>query len=188
MTILERINANKADGAIKMGLSMFTSGMKPVFDGSAALNEGDILIFPTLKEMKERIGSRTFNGKDYEFMVIEVEASDGTKRSINWFPTTFQNPLFVWAEDNAGKPYRTSDVLYPEGTAVTEFLKVRGQADLDANNNVIKSDTQKGVELLAGKKVKVSSKVLYKTTGFKDGVQDTSKLVDKALYHYDFVA
>ena len=56
MTVIERINANKADGAIKMGLSVFTSGMKPVFDGGAALNEGDILIFPTLEEMKERIG------------------------------------------------------------------------------------------------------------------------------------
>lgn len=188
MTVIERINANKADGAIKMGLSVFTSGMKPVFDGGAALNEGDILIFPTVEEMKERIGSRTFNGNDYEFMVIDVEAPDGTKRAINWFPTTFQNPLFVWAEDSAGKPYRTSDVLYPEGTAVTEFLKVRGQSDLDANGNIIKSDTQKGVELLAGKKVKVSSKVLYKTTGFKNGVQDTSKLIDKALFKYDLVA
>ena len=33
MTVIEKINANKADGAIKMGLSVFTSGMKPVFDG-----------------------------------------------------------------------------------------------------------------------------------------------------------
>lgn len=188
MTVIERINANKADGAIKMGLTVFTNGMKPVFDGGAALNEGDILIFPTIAEMKDRIGSRTFNGNDYEFMVIEVEAPDGTKRSINWFPTTFQNPLFVWDEDAAGKPYRTSDVLYPEGTAVAEFLKVRGQADLDANGNVIKSDTQKGVELLAGKRVKVSSKSMHKTTGFKNGVQDTSTLIDKALFKYDLVA
>lgn len=188
MTVIERINANKADGAIKMGLTVFTSGMKPVFDDSATLNEGDILIFPTLEEMKDRIGSRTFNGNDYEFMVIDVEAPDGTKRAINWFPTTFQNPLFVWAEDSDKKPYRTSDVLYPEGTAVAEFLKVRGQSDFDTNGNILKSDTQKGVELLAGKKVKVSSKVLYKTTGFKKGVQDTSTLIDKALFKYDLVA
>ena len=70
MTVIERINANKADGAIKMGLTVFTSGMKPVFDGGAALNEGDILIFPTLEEMKERIGSRTFNGNDLSLIHI----------------------------------------------------------------------------------------------------------------------
>ena len=188
MTVSERITANGADDAIKMGLGAFMSGMKPVFDGGAALNEGDILIFPTLEEMKDRIGARTFNDNDYEFMVIEVEAPDGTKRAINWFPTTFQNPLFVWDKDSEGNIYRTSDVLYPEGTAVTEFLSVRGKHDLDANGNILKSDTQKGIELLAGKKVKVSSKVLYKTVGFKNNVQDTSKLVDKALYKYDFVA
>ena len=188
MTVSERITANGADGAIKMGLGAFMSGMKPVFDGGAALNEGDILIFPTLEEMKERIGARTFNDNDYEFMVIEVEAPDGTKRAINWFPTTFQNPLFVWDKDAEGNIYRTSDVLYPEGTAVTEFLSVRGKHDLDANGNIVKSDTQKGIELLAGKKVEVSSKVLYKTVGFKNGVQDTSKLIDKALYKYNFVA
>ena len=188
MTVSERITANGSDGAIKMGLGAFMSGMKPVFDGGAALNEGDILIFPTVEEMKDRIGARTFNDNDYEFMVIEVEAPDGTKRAINWFPTTFQNPLFVWDKDNEGNIYRTSDVLYPEGTAVTEFLSVRGKHDLDANGNIVKSDTQKGIELLAGKKVKVSSKVLYKTVGFKNNVQDTSKLIDKALYKYDFVA
>lgn len=188
MTVSERITANGADGAIQMGLGVFASGMKPVFDGGAALNEGDILIFPTIEEMKERIGSRTFNDNQYEFMVIEVEAPDGTKRAINWFPTTFQNPFFVWAKDADGNIYRTADVLYPEGTAVDMFLSVRGKHDLDANGNIVKSDTQKGVELLAGKKVKVSSKVLLKTIGFKNGVQDTSKLIDKALYHYDFVA
>ena len=50
MTIVERINANKADGAIKMGLSVFTSGMKPVFDGGAALNEGDVLILIVVED------------------------------------------------------------------------------------------------------------------------------------------
>ena len=187
MTVIERINANKADGAIKMGLTVFTAGMKPVFDGGAALNEGDILIFPTLEEMKTRIGARTFNGNDYEFMVIDVKAPDGTTRAINWFPTTFQNPLFVWDKDSEGNIYRTSDVLYPEGEAVTTFLSARDKHEVDEEGNE-KSNTQIGVELLAGKKVKVSSKVLYKTVGFKNGVQDTSKLIDKALYKYDFVA
>lgn len=188
MTVIERINANGTDGSMKMGLGMFSNGMKPVFDGGAALNEGDILIFPTVAEMGQRIGSRDFNGNDYEFMVIEVQASDGTTRAINWFPTTFQNPIFIWAEDDDKNLYRTGEVVYPEGTAVTEFLKSRGQAEKDANGNIIKSDTQKGVESLAGKKVKITSKAMMKTTGFVNGQPDHSKLIEKALYHYDFVA
>ena len=48
---------------------MFTTGRKPVFDGGASLNEGDILIFPTLEEMKDRIGARTFNGNDYALII-----------------------------------------------------------------------------------------------------------------------
>ena len=33
MTVIERINANKADGMIKMGLSVFTSGLNPCCSG-----------------------------------------------------------------------------------------------------------------------------------------------------------
>lgn len=83
--------------------------------------------------------------------------------------------------------YYTGEVFYPEGTAVTEFLKARNLTEKDACGNLIKSDTQKGVELLAGKKVKVTSKVLIDTVGFVNGQPDHSKLIKKALCRYDFV-
>ena len=189
MTTIERVNANTANGNMKMGLGSFGNSMKPKFDGGAALNEGDILIFPTLAEMGNLIGSQEFRGNQYEFLVIEVQAPDGSKRAINWFPTTFQNPVFEWSKDEAGNVYRTTNILYPEGDAVDAFLSERGKNDTDADGKIIKSDTQKGIEHLASKKVKVDSKTMLKTVAFdKDGNQDTSRLVDKALFHYSFVA
>ena len=187
MTISERVSANAGNANMKMGLGVFSNGMKPIFGGSAALNEGDILIFPPLEEMGDRIGSQHFMGKDYEFLVIEVHSPDGTERAMNWFPTTFQNPIFEWNTDDHGYLYRTANIFYPEGTAVEEFLKVRNLPEKDEEGNIVKSDTQKGVELLAGKKVKVTSKVLIDTVGFKNGQLDCNHLIKKALCRYDFV-
>lgn len=187
MTVVERVSANAGNANMKMGLGVFSYGMKPIFGGSALLNEGDILMFPPLAEMGARIGSQSFMGKDYEFLVIEVQDSNGTIRAMNWFPTTFQNPIFEWEKDEDGNLYRTGEIFYPEGTAVEEFLKVRNLPEKDAGGNIIKSDTQKGVELLAGKKVKVTSKVLIDTVGFKDGQIDCNHLIKKALCRYDFV-
>lgn len=79
---------------MKMGLGVFSNGMKPVYGGSAILNEGNILIFPPLAELGDRIGSNHFMDKDYEFLVIEVQEPLGTIRAMNWFPATFQNPIF----------------------------------------------------------------------------------------------
>ena len=62
MTVSERISANAGNANMKMGLGVFSNGMKPIFGGSAALNEGDILIFPPLDEMGDRIGSQHFMG------------------------------------------------------------------------------------------------------------------------------
>ena len=56
------------------------------------------------------------------------------------------------------------------------------------NKTVLKSDTQKGVEKLLGKKVKITERELYKTVGFKNREQDLSKLIDGACLKYDFVA
>ena len=187
MTVSERISANAGNANMKMGLGVFSNGMKPIFGGSAALNEGDILIFPPLDEMGDRIGSQHFMGKDYEFLVIEVHSPDGTERAMNWFPTPFQNPIFEWNTDDHGYLYRTANIFYPEGTAVDEFLKVRNLPEKDEEGNIVKSDTQKGVELLAGKKVKVTSKVLINTVGFKNWLLDSNHLIKKALCRYDFV-
>lgn len=81
---------------------------------------------------------------------------------------------------------RTGEVFYPEGTAVEEFLKARNLPEKDVDGNIIKSDTQKGVEHLAGKKVKVTSKELVDTVGFKYGQLDCRKLIKKACFCYDF--
>lgn len=189
MTVVERVNANTVNGNMVMGLKGFGKSMKPKFDGGAALNEGDVIVFPTITEMEGRIGAQKFKGEQYEFIVLDVIAPDGSTRAINWFPTTFQNPVFVWAKDGSGEIYRTADVLYPEGKPVEDFLSERGNTETDTDGNVTKSDTQKGVEKLAGKKVKIDQKKIMKTVGFdKDGNQDTSKLIDKALYYYSYVA
>ena len=66
-------------------------------------------------------------------------------------------------------------------------MKVRNFPEKDEEGNIVKSDTQKGVELLAGKKVKVTSKVLIDTVGFKNGLLDCNHLIKKALCRYDFV-
>lgn len=58
-------------------------------------------------------------------------------------------------------------------------MKVRNLPEKDEEGNIVKSDTQKGVELLAGKKVKVTSKVLINTVGFKNGLLDCNHLIKR---------
>ncbi len=85
MTVIERISANANNANMKMGLGVFSNAMKPIYGGRALLNEGDILIFPPLAELGDRIGSQYFMGKDYEFLVVEVQDPDGTKRAMIGF-------------------------------------------------------------------------------------------------------
>lgn len=187
MTVAERANSNKVDVNVTMGgISGFTQNLRVPFDPAAQLNIGDVLIFPE-KITADIMGVRKFNGKEYEFMVITIKKADGTETAINWFPTTFTKVVFVWKADDKGILSRTGEILPMKGTAVDAFLSMRGKAEFDANNNLVKSDTQACVEQLLGKKVKISNKELHKTVGFKDNKQDLSQLVDAAVITYDFV-
>ena len=188
MTVAERININKGDADITMGGTAFSNVIRAPFDPASQLNEGDVLIFPATIT-SDIFGRRSFNGKDYEFMVIEVQKADGTMTSINWFPSTFTKNVFEWKADDNGLLSRTGNVYPATGTAVDAFLSERGHTDYaEDNKTVIKSDTQKGVEKLLGKKVKITERKLYKTVGFKNKEQDLSKLIDGACLKYDFVA
>ena len=188
MSVAERININKGDANITMGGTAFSNIIRAPFDPDSQLNEGDVLIFPA-KITSDIFGRRSFNGKDYEFMVIEVKKADGTMTSINWFPSTFTKNVFEWKADVNGLLSRTGNVYPTTGTAVDAFLSERGHTDYaEDNKTVVKSDTQKGVEKLLGKKVKITERKLYKTVGFKNKELDLSKLIDGACLKYDFVA
>ena len=188
MTVENRIKTNKADANIKMGGTAFTSAMRAPFDPSSQLDVGDVLHFPKTIDA-EHFGTQSFRGKNYEFLVISVTKANGTETAINWFPTTFTKNVFEYKLNANGYAEFTGTVYPANGTAVDAFLAERGNSDFNSEDKIVKSDTQKGVEHLLGKDVKITKRELKKTCGFtKEGIQDITKLIDGAVLTYDFAA
>lgn len=188
MTVEQRININRGDANISMGGTAFGANMRAPFDPAAQLQIGDKLIFPT--SLDGRMGTNTFRGKKYEFMIVEVLKKDGSKTAINWYPSTFLKMAFEAKMGTAGIAENTGEIYQTAGDAVDAFTKERGNAEYDPQTGkCIKTDTQKGVEQLLGKTVVISDKKVYKTVGFdRDGNRDTTKLVDTPIFKYDFAA
>lgn len=187
MTVEERININKGSKDIVMGGTKFSNNMRAPFDPAAQLQIGDKLVFPT--SLEGRMGTSKFNGNTYEFVVLEVLKKDGSKTAINWFPSTFLKMAFEAEMTASGIAQNNGNIYETTGTAVDAFLSQRGKADFDPQTNqVIKSDTQKGVEQLLGKTVVINDRKSYKTIGFTDHKRDNTKLVDTVIFKYDFAA
>lgn len=184
MTKEERINLNKGDEFVTMGgTTTFNSNLRAPFDPSAQLLVGDVLVFPETITA-EIMGTRRFNGNTYQFMVVEVIKADGTKTAINWFPSSFIRATFEYKMDG-DSAVMTGNIFEPKGTAIDLFKQNRGKAEYDDKNNLVESDTQKCVEALLGKKVKVANRTKVDTVGFVNNMRDTSKLVPAFVLTYD---
>lgn len=189
MTKDDRLNQNKQAANITMGGTVFTTNLRAPYDPLGGFNEGDVLVFPAAITA-DIMGTQSFRGKDYQFLVIEVDKADGQKNFINWFPSSFTRIVFEYEMDPIAKVAVRADAqpFMPKGTAIEAFNQMRGKAEFDATGKCTKTDTQKCVEQLLGKKVKITKREVINTVGFdNDGNRDMSKLVSQAVMTYDFV-
>lgn len=189
MTKDDRLNQNKQAANITMGGTVFTTNLRAPYDPLGGFNEGDVMEFPaTITE--DIMGAQSFRGKDYQFLVIKITKADGQENFINWFPSSFTRIVFEYEMDPIAKVAVRTDAqpFMPKGTAIEAFNKMRGKAEFDAAGKCTKTDTQKCVEQLLGKKVKITKREVINTVGFdSDGNRDVSKLVPQAVITYDFV-
>lgn len=189
MTKDDRLNQNKQAANITMGGTVFTTNLRAPYDPLGSFNEGDVLVFPAAITA-DIMGTQSFRGKDYQFLVIEVDKADGQKNFINWFPSSFTRIVFEYEMDPIAKVAVRTDAqpFMPKGTAIEAFNQMRGKAEFNATGKCTKTDTQKCVEQLLGKKVKITKREVINTVGFdNDGNRDMSKLVSQAVMTYDFV-
>lgn len=189
MTKDDRLNQNNQAANITMGGTVFTTNLRAPYDPLGGFNEGDVLVFPAAITT-DIMGTQSFRGKDYQFLVIEIDKADGQKNFINWFPSSFTRIVFEYEMDPISKVAVRTDAqpFMSKGTAIDAFNEMRGKAEFDATGKCTKTDTQKCVEQLLGKKVKITKREVIKTVGFdNDGNRDVSKLVSQAVMTYDFV-
>ena len=189
MTKDDRLNQNKQDANIKMGGTQFTTNLRAPYDPLGQFAEGDVIEFPaTITD--DIMGTQTFNGKPYQFIVLKITKAGGQENYINWFPSSFTRIVFEYKMDPIAKIAVRTDAqpFMPKGTAVDAFNTMRGKAEYNANGVCTKTDTQKCVEQLLGKKVKITKRELVNTVGFTNNERDLSKLVKQAVMTFDIAA
>lgn len=189
MTKDDRLNQNKQDANITMGGTVFTANLRAPYDPLGQFAEGDIIEFPATIT-SDIMGTQMFNGKPYQFIVLKVTKAGGQENYINWFPSSFTRIVFEYKMDPTTKIAMRTDAqpFMPKGAAVDAFNSMRGKAEYDANGNCTKTDTQKCVEQLLGKKVKITKRDLIETVGFTNNQRDLSKTVKQAVMTFDFAA
>lgn len=189
MTKDDRLNQNKQDASITMGGTMFTANLRAPYDPLGQFAENDIIEFPATIT-SDIMGTQMLNGKPYQFIVLKITKAGGQESYINWFPSSFTRIVFEYKMDPTAKIAMRTDAqpFMPNGTAVDAFNSMRGKAEYDAKGKCIKTDTQKCVEQLLGKKVKIAKRDLVETVGFTNNQRDLSKIVKQAVMTFDFVA
>lgn len=189
MTKDDRLNQNKQDANITMGGIVFTTNLRAPYDPLGQFTEGDIIEFPATITA-DIMGTQTFNGKPYQFIVLKVTKANGQENYINWFPSSFTRIVFEYKMDPVTNIAMRTDAqpFMPKGTAIDAFNSMRGHADYDTEGKCIKTDTQKCVEQLLGKKVKITKRDLIETVGFTNNQRDLSKTVKQAVMTFDFAA
>ena len=190
MKIEERIAQNAKNSAIS-AVAGFSKSQPQGLDTDGVLNENDTILMPaTLPQvMKQSFGMRTdpATGRPVEnyaeFIVVEVQAPDGTVRAINFFPSSLTKNIWPAKKQEDGTVITITEngPMNPKGTAVDLYKSFQGKTEEG------KTDMQLGVEALLGKKITVVSKTPVDVQRWRNG-GTVNELRTTNLFVYDIAA
>lgn len=187
MTVEQKIAENAKNADITTAASGFTKTQPTPFNPDELLKKGDKIHMPAtpadIKVFTQFFGKAdpaTGDRNKAEFIVVDVEAVDGSHRAINWFPTSLTKNIWPAQKDASGKVVPAGDgrPVQPKGTAVDLYKSFQGQ------NKDGKTDVQLGVEALCGHVINITDVTPMDTQKWRNGVA-VDEIKSTNLFQYD---
>ena len=193
MTVDERIAQNGKNKDIEVAPNGgFGKSMPQKFDADGVLEVGDILHIPNpLPTVYRRKFGVNADGKPSygEFITINVShpvnpalgvTTAKADRAIDFFPSSLTKNIWRAQKNEQGEVETITEggPLNPKGTAVDLYLGFQGQG-----TDTI-TDTQLGMNALAGKDIKVTAKTPFDVQAWKNG-SPVNSIRKTAQFTYD---
>ena len=193
MTVEERIALNAKNKDIEDAPNgSFGKSMPPKFDADSVLEVGDVIQIPNPlpKVQRRKFGVNAAGEVSYgEFITVNVQhpvnAALGITvakpdRAVDFFPSSFTKNIWRVKKNEQGEVETITEggPLNPLGTATAMFLSFQGQG------TETMTDTQMGMNALAGQSIKVTAKVNHDSQAWRNGVPVNS-LRKTAQFTYD---
>lgn len=148
MTVNERVNSFAGNAAYKVA-DGFSKSIPMPFEANG-LEVGDVITLP--KDYSGKIFTQIINGNEAQFVVAEVIKVDGTKSSMNFYPSSLTKSIFPAEMSEDGNVKLKLPVLNPLGQVVSDYLSFRGKGDDN------QSDVAKAMNSFKGKSIKITNR------------------------------
>lgn len=168
MTVEERIQENGKNAKIKVSANGFTKAMPNAFDSDGVLDVDDVLHIPNpIGTVYQRtFGVKSDGTPSYgEFIVVNVSHPGKPDRAIDFYPSSLTKNIWPAEKNAMGEVETITDngPLNPLGSAVETYLGFQGKGTEGV------TDTQLGMNALAGKDIRIAAKTPYHVQAWKNG-------------------